>query len=126
MDKRILLFSIIIVLTSCGTARLTENEAILLAEKYILEQGFTDKKVQIDSTKVDPDYVEQIMSRKGILNMRYNTLKPKAVFHSKGLRRWTVGFQNKQDTTRFRILRIYRNGKKIQMEHQDLKLMKDL
>lgn len=113
MNRRLLLFSFIIVLANCGTARLTKNDAVILAEKYILEQGFTNKKVQIDSTKVEPDFVEQIASRNGIISLRYNTLKPKAAFYSKGLRRWTVGFQMKLDTTRFRILRIYRNGKRI-------------
>lgn len=112
----------IIILISCGTSRLTENEAIRLAEKYVVEQGYTDKKVQIDPEKIEPDFVEQVMLPSGILQMRYNTLKPDAVFNNKGGRIWTVGFQSTQDSTRFRIVRIYRNGKRIEMEHQDLKL----
>ena len=111
---------------SCGTARLTEIEAIKLAEKYVLENGYTDNELQIDSTIIQPDITEQVMDKKGVIQLRRNTLKPKAVFESKGLRRWTVGFQSIKDSTRFRIIRIYGNGKRIEMEHQDLKLVKDL
>ena len=122
MNKPIILCFLISILTSCGTSRLTENEAIRLAEKYVVEQGYTNRKVQIDTSKIEPDLVEQVMSSNGILQMRYNTLKPKAVFNSKGQRKWTVGFQNTQDSTRFSLVRIYRNGKRIEMEHQELKL----
>jgi len=122
MNRLIILCFVISILISCGTSRLTENEAIRLAEKYVAEQGYTDKKIQIDTAKIEPDIVEQVMLPSGILQMRYNTLKPKAVFNSKGQRKWTVGFQNTRDSTRFRIVRIYRNGKRIEMEHQDLQV----
>ena len=106
---------------SCGTARLSKSEAIELAEKYVLEQGYTDKEIVIDSTQLDLDLFENRANKNGVLKLRHNTLEPAASFSSKGLRRWTVGFRNVRDTTRFRVVVIPRNGKKIRMEHQDLK-----
>lgn len=103
---------------SCGTSRLSENEAIHIAEKYVLEHGYTNKKITIDSIGLNLKTIDAKKNKK--IDSRYNTLKPKAKFYSKGLRRWTVGFQTVRDSTRYRIVRIYKNGKIINMEHQDL------
>ena len=122
---RILAFLTIIVFTSCGTSRLSEKQAMELAERYVLEQGYTDKKAQVDSMNIVPDIVKKMVSRKNAIELRRNTLKPEAVFVSRGLRRWTVGFKSNLDSTRYRIVRIYRNGKIVEMEHQDLKIMSE-
>ncbi len=122
MKRRIATFIVIIGLTSCGTSKLSENQAKELAENYIVKQGYMDKPVKVDSMDIKPDIVEKMIARKNVINLRRNTLKPDAVFASKGLRRWTVGFQNNRDSTRLRIVRIYQNGKRIEMEHQDLKI----
>ena len=106
MKKSIATLTIIIGISSCGTYQLSEKDAVELAEKYVLENGYTESSTS-DSVQVDYP--------------RIHLLKPKAVFHKKGLRKWTVGFQNAHDTSRFKIVWIYRNGKKIKMVHQDLK-----
>nr|WP_299341210.1 hypothetical protein [Allomuricauda sp.] len=119
---RILTFLIIVGFTGCGTSRLSEKQAMELAERYVLDHGYTDKEAKVDLFDIKPDIVEKMVPRKNALELRRNTLMPKAVFASRGLRRWTVGFKSNLDSTRYRIVRIYRNGKRIEMEHQDLKI----
>lgn len=108
---------------SCGTAQLSEKQAIELAENYVLKQGYTNSDLKIDSTSIQPDFTEQVMTRKGIIKLRYNSLKPQAAFQKKGLTKWTVGFQNTEDSTHFRMVQFSRKGKKIKMVHQSLKLI---
>ena len=122
MIKRIFTLLPFIYLISCGTARLSEIQAIQLAENYVQEQGYTNKDVQKDSTTFDIGFTEQLMDLEGIQSMRFNTLKPKAAFHGKTFGKWTVGFRLIQDSTRFRVVNVSRNGKKIYLEHQDVKL----
>ncbi|WP_298794010.1 hypothetical protein [uncultured Allomuricauda sp.] len=126
MRKQILLFTAIIFLEGCGTSKLSEKEVIGLAEKYVFENGYTDQEIRMDSDMIQLDITERIVSKETAIELRKNTLEPKATFYSKGLRRWTVGFRTTRDSTRFRILRVYRNGKKILMEHQDMKPRYDL
>ena len=103
--KQFLISIVIFSFIGCGASRLSKSEAIYLAEKYVLENGYTDDKASIDSNNIIT---------------HVNILESKAAFYSKGLRQWNVGFRIVGDSTRYKILRIYRNGKKIRMDHQDL------
>lgn len=107
----------------CSAKRITDNQAAQIAEYFIIEQGYTNLPVKMDSTRIVPNFGEETMAKSGIIALRYNTLKPNAIFKRYKMGKWTFGFQSVQDSSRYRIVKLKENGKKIWIDHQDVKML---
>src|SRR5262245_53743607 len=58
--------------------KLTEAEAIQVAEKFIADNGYTDLPPIADETKITYETVERASSTDELLKQRYNTLERRA------------------------------------------------
>ena len=126
----ILVFGIIWVLTSSFqmTNELTKEQAIELAEQYIIDNGYTNSpanKNNLNYELLDEDNVDKIIAR------RKNTLHKKAFCISENEDRWDVGFLsisvdlNKLDSEKRktdlsgRAVIVMKNGKEIRIAHKE-------
>lgn len=118
------LFSIIttifLFLIGCSANKVSEEQAVRITENFIVHQGYTDAKIEIDTSLIVPDFREIHMSKSEILKLRFNTLEPNAVFKTKRMGRWTFGFRNTVDSSRYRVVKLRGDGKKIWIDHQDV------
>ena len=135
--KYLLLFlSLIVINSNCiSQERITKEEAIKRAEDFVIEHGYAQKKLDIDSTKTYYDINEFYLSTEQIVELRHNSLIPEAIYAKKyGLNNWLVGFEFKNwpdsylslDTTRKEICAVIisGNGKKIEKAHQNYSVKK--
>ena len=127
--KIIYIFCVSLLLTSCvANQKITKKEAIGLAEKYVVEQGFTDKKPDLNTTQIDLDIVEAYLEIDRIVELRYNQLDDKAIYSKKIKEGWIIGFDYKERRQRkglkqmkeVKAVLISKNGKDISMIHENL------
>ncbi|WP_299685839.1 hypothetical protein [uncultured Dokdonia sp.] len=126
----IIVFGIIWVLTSSFqmTNELTKEQAIELAEQYIIDNGYTNSpanKTKLNYELFDGNDVDKIIAR------RKNTLRKKAFCISENEERWDVGFLstsvdlNKLDSEKRktdlsgRAVIVMKNGKEIRIAHKE-------
>lgn len=116
-------FTIIILflLLGCSASKIPQEQAVQIAENFIKQHGYTDAEVKIDTNLIVANIGEAHMTKVEILKLRYNTLEPKMVFKSKSMGRWTFGFRITADSSRYRIVKLRGSGKKIWIDHQDVK-----
>ncbi|WP_298904701.1 hypothetical protein [uncultured Psychroserpens sp.] len=92
-----ILFFILIAI-SCGvTNGISENKAKKIAERYLIEQGWANKRLDKNSTEIDIKGLKLNGSIDEHLNLRYNTLIPKAVYSKKKDDFWIIGFRYNQN-----------------------------
>ncbi len=113
---------IILFLIGCSAHKISEEQAVRIAENFIKQHGYTDTEVKIDTNLIVANFGETHMSKDEILRLRFNTLEPKIVFKSKRMGRWTFGFRSTIDSSRYRIVMLRGSGKKIWIDHQDVKI----
>ncbi|MDC6367170.1 MULTISPECIES: hypothetical protein [Flavobacteriaceae] len=117
------IFAILLVMfVSCSTNKISEEQAIRIAEKFIVQNGYTNSEIKIDTNQIAADFGETQMSKDRILELRYNTLEPHVSFKSKKMGKWTFGFRNSRDSSRYQLVKLSGNGKKIWVVHQDVKV----
>ncbi len=79
-----------------GNKELTVEEALHLAEKWIADQGYTTKKVDLSKQKIVFEEGEYATDTSKIIDLRYNTLRPKGLvareYQGKLGKAWMVGF----------------------------------
>ncbi len=126
---RIKLIYFFLLLISCGsTQNLLKNQVIEIAENYVIEQGYSDKKIDFNTINIDYDILDQYNTPEKIASLRYNTLNSKAVYSKKVENGWIIGFEYKnekynevQNGIRFgKGLWISENGKEIRMFHENI------
>jgi hypothetical protein len=104
--------------------KLTEAEAISLAEEFIKNNGYTDLPPTADRTKISHETVE-FDDMETMLKNRHNTLQRKAfgvLFKGRGgSTGWTIVFQFTHDNTRTgRAVTMDLYGDKLLVEHKDI------
>ncbi len=112
------------------TDSLTKDQAIKLAEKFVIDNGYTN--LPADKSKLSYELFDQYENNvDSILNQRRNTLQPKAFCISESQDRWDVGFLatridlSKLDSTQRqsdlsgRAVIVMKNGKEIRITHKD-------
>src|SRR5690348_14980373 len=71
--------------------KLTEEQAIQLAEQFIIDNGYTT--LPGDKSKMSYELLDQYENNKdSILQRRHNTLQPKAFCISENETEWHIGF----------------------------------
>ena len=110
---------------------LTQEHAIKLAEKFIIDNGYTS--LPPDKSKLRYELLDQSGNNNAdsILKRRHNTLQLKAFCISEDNDRWDIGFLstkidiNKLDSVQRssnlpgRAVTVMKNGKEIRMAHKD-------
>src|SRR5690606_30227801 len=95
---KIELIYILLLFTSCAsTQNLTENQAIEIAESYVIEQGYSDKKIDLKKTEIDSDILDQYQTPEKVAELRHNLLNSKAVYSKKTDNGWIIGFEYKYE-----------------------------
>ena len=130
MNKiKIELIYILLIFTSCAsTQNLTKNQAIEIAESYMIEQGYSDKKIDLKKTEIDSDILDQFQTLEKTAELRYNLLKSKAIYSKRTENGWIIGFEYKnekfneiRDGIRFgKGVWISENKKEIKMIHENI------
>ena len=117
------------IFTSCAsTQNLTENQAIEIAESYVIEQGYSNKKINLKKTKIDSDILDQYKTLEKVAELRHNLLNSKAIYSKKTENGWIIVFEYKnekfneiQNEIRFgKSVLISENGKEIKMFHENI------
>ncbi len=126
---KINLIYIFLFLVSCASIQnLSKNQAIDIAENYVIEQGYSNKKIHLNKTKIDPDILDQYQTPEKIRELRYNLLNPKAVYSKKTENGWIIGFgytkpvknEFSKKTKEGKGVMISENGKKVKMFHENI------
>jgi hypothetical protein len=108
------------------TSKITEEEAVKIAEKFIEANGYTSSRPAPDKAKITLESIEWSSDIKEILESRYNTLQPKAYGILKGARDkkegFTVIFRLTDDSIKDvgRAVTMDSNGKNLRVEHKDI------
>ena len=101
--------------------RLTQSEAVALAERFIAENGYTD--LPPDKTKLSYETIEWESNVDLMLKQRHNTLERRAYGvrrGGKGESGWTVAFRYKRHPgATGRAVTMNLDGTKARVEHQD-------
>ncbi|WP_396152989.1 hypothetical protein [Flavobacterium sp.] len=130
MNKiRIELIFILLILTSNTSIQsLSKNQAIRIAENYVIEQGYSDKIIDLKKTKIDSEILDQYQTSEEIAKLRHNLLNSKAVYSKNTENGWIIGFKYKNE--KFNEIRngirfgkgvlISENGKVIKMFHENI------
>jgi hypothetical protein len=116
---------LLIVGSHAQEKKLSEGEAIRLAEQFIAQNGYTD--LPPDKSKLAYESIEWESNIDEMLRQRRNTLEPKAfgvVLERKNAPGWTVVFRYKQRATRQmrrngRAVTMNLDGSKMRVEHVD-------
>ena len=98
--KPIILFSVLLLSVNCAysqsvsnrTKEITQEEAIKIAEKFIIENGYTDLPPTDDKKKIVFESIEWNSDLEEMLKGRHNTLQKKAYGILKGRKGNTEGF----------------------------------
>jgi len=104
---------------------LTKDQAIALAERFVLENGYTNAPNSKIKRDLDFESIEWAGSREQLLQLRFNTLMPKAI----GIKRinlrfpdgWSVAFDYTDPTSSHscRVVTMKSDGTEMRVEHQD-------
>jgi hypothetical protein len=114
-----------VAMTHAQKRRLTQSEAIALAEQFIAQNGYTD--LPPDKTKLTNETIEGQSNVDQMLQERHNTLERQAYGVRRGRKSgagWTVVFQYKhpidqQAQTTGRAVTMNMDGSEPRIEHVD-------
>jgi hypothetical protein len=126
---KVVILVITILLSGCSTRKITQQQAIEIAEQYVLTRGYTTVKVNLDSVRSSYDIMEVLgMSKEQIAEMRYNSLLPKAYKAYKHWGKWHVVFISnmtakynlpERDYDVGRIVSMAKRGRRIYILHEE-------
>lgn len=118
------------VLASQVSTPITEDQAIQIAEKFVIDNGYTD--LPPDSSRIRKELFDNLANgRDEVLKRRHNQLNKKAYCIYDHYDRWCIGFvysnynTRSQDSNlnkvsfRGKILYVWKNGLAIWFEHKD-------
>ncbi len=113
IHKSVLIFTLMLG-SGCGSHAkvLNRQQAVQAAEKFIVQNGYTNLPPLPGNTKLAPESLEWTSDRAEMLKERYNTLERKAygfVAHGKGKPGWTIVFRYKHGSNP-------RNGRAVTMD----------
>lgn len=112
-----------------NTKEISKNKAIQIAEKFIVENGYTEHPA--DKLKIEYELFDQYMNIDSILYFRHNTLYKNAYYTSQDEENWHIGFLSskvdlsKIDDEKFshelvgRIVIVSKDGNQVKIEHKD-------
>ncbi len=108
---------------------LSRQQAVRAAEKFIIENGYTNLPPMSDTSKLTLESIEWTSDRKRILKQRHNSLERKAygfLGNSKGKPGWTIAFRykNSRNKDAGRAVTMDVDGKNKRMQHVDIFLSK--
>ena len=123
-----LIYIFLFFISCASTHNLTKVKAMEIAENFIMEQGYSDKKLDLNKTKIDSDILDQYQEPEKIIELRHNLLNSKAVYSKKLESGWIIEFEYKQTETSVlsqktregKGILISENGKKINMFHENI------
>jgi hypothetical protein len=96
---RLILILALALLIPCQSAwgqSLSQKAAVALAEKFIIQNGYTNAAPDRVKAQLDFESIERAESRSEMLRQRHNTLRPKAIGARKGRKGskagWSIAF----------------------------------
>ena len=131
MKMRVILQSAILLLLPAlaWSASLSKEEAIQTAERFVLENGYTNAPREKVKEQLDHESIEMIVegkeAREQLLVARVDTLKPKAIGIRKGRKGgsdgWSVAFEytNSSLNNTCRVVTMNSDGTSMRVEHVD-------
>jgi hypothetical protein len=129
--RAILLTLLLLLSSGCKSQAkvLDRQQAVRAAERFIVENGYTDLPPMWDTSKLTLESIEWTSDRKKILKQRHNTLERKAyglVGNSKGKSGWTIVFRykNSRNSKTGRAVTMDLDGKNKRVQHVDFILSK--
>jgi hypothetical protein len=126
----LLTFGIILILSSAlkDDEKITQQEAIKLAEEFIAFNGYTSAPA--DKQRINYELLDEANIEK-LLKNRHNTLQPKAFYINEREDKWDIGFLSTsvnikkldsiqlQSNLQGRGVIVRKDGKEIRMGHKD-------
>lgn len=108
-----------------SAANLTKQEAVSLAEKFVLENGYTNAPPKNIKKKLDNESIEWESDRAKLLKKRYDSLNKKAIGVREGRKNqnsgWSAAFDiaDPQYKSICRVVTMNIDGSEIRIEHVD-------
>lgn len=119
------------ILVSQHSTPITEEQAIQIAEKFVIDNGYTD--LPPDSSRIQKELFDNLASgRDEVLKRRHNRLNKKPYCICDIYDRWCIGFVYSNYDTRSldsnlnevsfhgKILYVWKNGLAVRFEHRTL------
>jgi hypothetical protein len=122
--KSLLLCAVLIFPFIASAEDLTKAEAVVLAEKFVLN-GYTNAPPKHIKEDLNHESIEWQPDRDRLLKLRYNSLTQKAIGVKEGRRSkkigWSVAFDipDLQDKSICRVVTMNIDGSEIRIEHVD-------
>ena len=113
------------------TNKINQEEAIKLAEKFIIDNGYTSLSADRHNLQYEFLYDDNVKNVDSLLKSRYNTLYPKAFCIAEDPDRWNIGFLSttieiakldsiqRNDNLSGRAVIIIKSNRKISMAHKE-------
>jgi hypothetical protein len=103
---------------------LSQDDAVLIAEKFVAENGYTNTSTPVKE-KLDFESLEFSSRRDELLTFRKNSLRPRAIGVKRGSRTdkdgWSIAFDYENSILRSRdicrVVTMAPDGSKIVMQH---------
>jgi hypothetical protein len=109
---------------------LNEKEAIILAERFVIENGYTNLPADTNKIKLESlSFLKRKQTLTGILNERRNTLKKevKSSFYfndSDSSKGWMILFEYQNTPDVFRVVKVSAIDRRMIMMHTDMVVTK--
>jgi hypothetical protein len=105
---------------------ISKESAVVLAEKFVAENGYTNLPAENVKPELDPESIEWNTTREKILEFRFNTLKPRAIGikreHRNGPDGWSVAFDYTSpppvEPGICRVVTMKEDGSDLHMQHK--------
>ena len=106
--------------------RLSEAEAVQVAEKFVKENCYSDYPKEVCREKLYSDVTERDFDREGLISTRFNSVERKAFGARKSEKGWEIAFRHKKkaDPREYsspdicRVVLVSEDGSEITMVHK--------
>ena len=125
LSLALIIFLLILPSSICVAGELSKSDAIEIAEKFILENGYTDAPSNQIKEDLDYESIEWANDQNELLNQRFNQLKSSAIGIKKGRKGgepgWSVAFDivDAKSNNNCRVVTMNLDGTDIRVEHVD-------
>jgi hypothetical protein len=123
---QILLLLVLFALPKAQANELLQQEALGVAERFVVENGYTDASRERIKKQLVLENIELSSNTEEILRQRFNSLKAKAIGLRKKHRRysdgWSVAFEYvgaESNSSHCRIVTMKLDGTELRIEHVD-------
>lgn len=123
------IYILLFIFASCASTQiLTKNQAIEKAESFVIEQGYSDKKINLNRVKIEHNILDQYQTLENVVELRRNLLNSKSVYVKQIKNGWIIGFKYKnekfneiRDGIRFgKGVWVSESGNEIKMIHENI------